>query len=59
MLGPIPLPLLVFLIALALAVGLIYTSKFETPPAYYKTYCSCLGFVVVRDSLFNYPVTSA
>ena len=52
-----PLPALVFVVAVVLAFALIFTSKFETPPAYYKTYCSFLGFVVVslcatlRDSV--------
>lgn len=43
---PVPLAVIVFAIASIVAILLIFTSKFETAPSYYKTYCSCLGFIV-------------
>lgn len=43
---PVPIAVIVCAVASIVAVLMIFTSKFETPPAYYKTYCSFLGFVV-------------
>lgn len=44
--GPIPLAVIVFIVAAAVSCLMVFTSKFETPPSYYKTYCSYLGFIV-------------
>jgi sodium/potassium/calcium exchanger 6 len=42
----IPLAVIVFLVAGGVSSLMIFTSKYETPPSYYKTYCSFLGFIV-------------
>lgn len=44
--GPIPLAVIVFLMTGGISSYMIVTSKYETPPSYYKTYCSFLGFIV-------------
>lgn len=43
---PVPIAVVVFAIASLVAILMIFTSKYETAPSYYKTYCSFLGFVV-------------
>ena len=44
--GPVPLAVIVFLVAAGVSSLMIFTSKYETPPSYYKTYSSYLGFIV-------------
>lgn len=46
MIGPVPLSLLVFVVAAIIGLVMVFTSKYETPPAYYKYYSSYVGFIV-------------
>lgn len=42
----VPVAAIVFLLAAAIACVMVFTSKYELPPSYYKTYSSYVGFVV-------------
>ncbi|XP_074597374.1 mitochondrial sodium/calcium exchanger protein-like [Brevipalpus obovatus] len=42
----VPLPAIVFVVASIIALLLIFTSKFETPPKYYRNYSAYLAFVI-------------
>lgn len=44
--GVIPIPVVVFIVAAVISMGIVFCSKFETPPRYYKAYSSYLGFIV-------------
>lgn len=42
----VPLPAIVFVVASIIALLLIFTSKFETPPKYYRNYSAYLAFII-------------
>lgn len=50
--GPVPLAVIVLLVAAVIAVLMVFTSKYETPPFYYTAYSSYLGFVVAITWIF-------
>lgn len=52
-LGPLTVPVWVFLISAPISLVIIFTSTSETPPFYYNAYSSYLGFVVAITWIYT------
>ena len=42
----VPVAAVIFVLAAIISGAMVFTTKYETPPSYYKTYSSYVGFVV-------------
>lgn len=51
--GPLTVPVWVFLISAPISLVIIFTSTSETPPFYYNAYSSYLGFVVAITWIYT------
>lgn len=52
-LGPLTIPVWVFLVTAPISLVIIFTSSSETPPFYYNAYSSYLGFVVAITWIYT------
>lgn len=52
-LGPLTVPVWVFLISAPISLVIIFTSSSETPPFYYNAYSSYLGFIVAITWIYT------
>lgn len=51
--GPLTVPVWVFLISAPISLVIIFTSTSETPPSYYNAYSSYLGFIVAITWIYT------
>lgn len=52
-LGPLTVPVWVFLVAAPVSLLIVFTSSHETPPSYYNAYASYLGFLVAVTWIYT------